>query len=136
LNLLTLAIFFAHVYGYPTPPGSEALAIAKAIADQCGSDIDCVADGSTYAAHESGYSVRPKPVSADSKSGASVGVWQTPARITPRDIPGELRVWLAMRARSLLDCGDLTELASGMCVRGRLLVASRENEIAGWLAAP
>ena len=127
MTLLALALLLASQL-----PGPDAREVARAAAEQCG-DLKCVADTFVWGHAESGLSRVPKPWSKDAREGLSCGVLQTPCASTPRDVAGQVRVWLRMRAQSLAACGDLTGLASGTCGRATRLVQAREQEAAGWL---
>ena len=109
--------------------GSDATVIARAAAKAC-PDAACVADALVYAAHESSMRLVPKPESWDSKAGLSHGPWQT--RQVGLDLDGQARAWVWLRAASLADCGDMTEVASGHCGVARGLVERRRVE-ASWV---
>lgn len=109
--------------------GPDATEIARAAAKAC-PDQACVTDALVFAAHESSMQRNPRPESWDSRAGLSHGPWQT--RQVGLDLDGQARAWVWLRAASLADCGDLTEVASGQCGVARGLVERRRVE-ASWV---
>jgi hypothetical protein len=106
VTLAALALSLALLLGHTGP---EARAIASALARACGDNVTCVYDGAIYAEHESGWQLRPRAESWDARRGLAVGPWQLWG--APASLPDQARRWVALRAFSLAQYGDLRGLA-------------------------